>query len=171
MDKATEMLMRKAVCLYARNRRIVWYLLDNRDFASFWRTAREKTESSKSGIHFGYYIAQSFYPFLTELQVMKFNLVLSVGMLLERWLHELTVLLEKEFENININKLRAICLFKVDLNWMPEVILTKRMMANARKNKLVPPELFATAGLSAPNATMAKVFHTNICWTQYRKIM
>ena len=161
--------MRKAVCLYARNRGTVWYLLDNRDFELFWRTAREKTESSKFGINFGYYIAQYFYLFVTELQVMKLNLVLSMGMLLERWLHELTVLLEKEFENINVDKLRAICLFKVDLNWMLEVILTKRMMANARKNKLVPPELSATAGLSAPNAKMAKVFHTDICWTQYRK--
>ena len=47
---------------------------------------------------------------------MKLNLVLSMGMPLERWLHGLTVLLETEDGNINIEKLRAICLFKANLN-------------------------------------------------------
>ena len=42
------------------------------------------------------------------------------------------------------------------------------MVVNARNNKLVPPELFATAGSSDPNATMTKVLYMDICWTQHR---
>ena len=68
-------------------------------------------------------------------------------------------MLEKESGNINIDKLRAICLFEADLNWVLKVIFAKRMMGNARANKLVSPELFVTAGQNAPNATMAKVMY------------
>ena len=143
-------------------------MMKDTEFSSFWQTAREATESSKSGIHFGHYIAQSFSPFLTKLQVMKLNLVLSMGMPLERWLHGLTVLLEKEHGNINIEKLRAICLFEADLNWVLKVIFAKRMMANARENELVPLEIFATAGSNAVRATLAKVLYTDIYRTQHR---
>ena len=168
MEEGTELVFREATRLYAKNKGIVNYILKDDKFSSFWNTAREATESSKSGIHFGHYIAQSFSPFLTKLQVMKLNLVLSMGMLLKRWLHGLTILLEKEHGNINIEKLRAICLFEADLNWVLKVIFAKRMMANAQENHLVPPELFATAGSNAIRATLAKVLYTNICRTQHK---
>lgn len=78
-------------------------------------------------------------------------------------------MLEKEAGNIDIDKLRAICLFQADLNWvLNKVIYAKRMMANARENDLVPPELFTTTGQSAPNATMAKVMFTDLCRTYHR---
>ena len=105
---------------------------------------------------------------MTKLQVMKLNLVLSMGMSLKHWLHGLTVFLEKEYENINIEKLQAICLFEADLNLVLKVIFAKRMMANAREKNLVPPEFFATAGSNAIRATLAKVLYTDICRTQYR---
>ena len=57
---------------------------------------------------------------------------------LQRWLHSLTVMLEKEAGNINIDKLRAICLFEANLDWVLKVIYAKQMMANARENNLVP---------------------------------
>ena len=71
---------------------------------------------------------------------------------LDCWLHGLTVMLEKEKGNINIKKLRAICLFEADLNRVLKVIFAKRMMANARKNDLLEPEIFAVAGRSVPDA-------------------
>ena len=42
------------------------------------------------------------------------------------------------------------------------------MMDNARKHDLVPPEIFATKGQSAPDATMAKVMFTDVCRTKHR---
>ena len=77
-------------------------------------------------------------------------------------------MLEKEKGNINIDKLRAICLFKADFNWVLKVIYAKRMMANARENDLLEPEIFAVAGRSAPDATMAKVAFTDINRAQHR---
>ena len=37
---------------------------------------------------------------------------------MERWLNGLTVMLEKKRGNIDIEKLRAICLFETDFNWV-----------------------------------------------------
>ena len=77
-------------------------------------------------------------------------------------------MLEKERGNINIEKIRAICLFEADLNWVLKVIYAKRTMKNAREQNLIEPELFAVAGQSAPNATMAKIMFTEVCRTQHR---
>ena len=90
-EREYRIILQEAIRLYAKNKGIVNYILKDNKFSLFWNTTREETESSKSGIHFGHYIAQSFCPFLTKLQVMKLNLVLSMGMPLERWLHGLTV--------------------------------------------------------------------------------
>ena len=87
---------------------------------------------------------------------------------LERWLHGLTVMLEKERGNINIEKLRAICRFEADLNWVLKVIYAKQMMANAFEHDLVPSEIFAVAGRSAPDATMVKIMSTDIYRTQHQ---
>ena len=91
-----------------------------------------------------------------------------MGAPLDRWLNGLTVMLEKEKGNINIDKLRAICLFEAALNWVLKVVYAKRMMRNAREQDLIPPELFATAGRSAIDATMAKIMFTDVCRTQHR---
>ena len=48
------------------------------------------------------------------------------------------------------------------------MIYAKRMTDNAQKHDLVPPEIFATAGQSAPDATMAKVMFTDVCRTKHR---
>ena len=94
--------------------------------------------------------------------------MLKLGEPLERWLNVLTVMLEKERGNINIEKLRAICLFEADLNWVLKVIYAKRTMKNARNQNLIEPELFAVAGQSTPDATMAKIMFTDVCRTQHR---
>merc|ERR1711983_453290 len=125
-------------------------------------------EPSASSLHFGHSIAQAFSKRLSKLKLMQLNIVLQMGMPLDRWLQGLTVMLEKEKGNINIDKLRAICLFEADFNWVLKVIYAKRMMANARENDLLEPEIFAVDGRSAPDATMAKVAFTDINRAQHR---
>ena len=57
MEEGTELLLQEATRLYAKNKGIVNYILKDDNFSSFWNTAKEETESSKSGIYFGHYIA------------------------------------------------------------------------------------------------------------------
>ena len=68
----------------------------------------------------------------------KLNLALASGEPLEQWGHGLTVLLEKEFGSIYIDKLRAICLFEADFNWLQKLIFSKRMMSNAKEKGILP---------------------------------
>jgi hypothetical protein len=49
------------------------------------------------------------------------------GIPLERWGSALTVLLEKEFGNIYIEKMWAICLMEADFNWLNKLMFAKRM--------------------------------------------
>ena len=67
------------------------------------------------------------------------------------------MVLKKEKGKINIKKLRVICIFKADPNWVLRVIYTKRMMMNARDQKLIPSELFVTT-----STTMAKIMFTDV---------
>ena len=48
--------------------------------------------------------------------MVKLDLVLQIGVPLERWGNGLAVLLEKEFVSMYIDKLHAICLFEADFN-------------------------------------------------------
>ena len=91
-------------------------------------------------------MSQAFSKRLTRLKLLQLNMVLRMGTPLKRWLNGLTLMLEKEAGNINIDKLRAICLFEADLNWVLKVIYAKRMMHNARENDLLEPETYAVAG-------------------------
>ena len=166
-DEATVLLLRAAAKIYAQNKGVVDIILRHKDFI-FWRTAKERTEPSASCLHFGHYMAQAFSKRLSKLKLMQLNIVLQMGLPLDRWLNGLSVMLEKEKGNINIDKLRAICLFEADFNWVLKVIYAKRMMANARENDLLEPEIFAVAGRSAPDATMAKVAFTDINCAQHR---
>ena len=59
-------------------------------------------------------MAQAFSKRLSKLKLMQLNIVLQMGLPLDRWLNGLTVMLEKEKGNINIDKLRAIFLFEAD---------------------------------------------------------
>ena len=138
------------------------------DFSSWWKTCREKTESSKCGIHFGHYKAQAFSQLLSSLQVRKLNLVYRRGVPLRRWLHGLTLLLAKKAGGSSIDKLRAICLFEADCNWGFKFIYAKKMMANAKEHDLIPPELFAMSGKSATEGCIARIIWCDINMTLNR---
>jgi hypothetical protein len=75
------------------------------DFQQYWLHAREKTSSSKSGMHFGIYMANAKSDKLSFLHAAKLSLAAKLGITLDRWHNALTVLLEKTFGSILINKL------------------------------------------------------------------
>ena len=90
-DEATVLTLRAAVKIYAQNKGVADLILRHENFI-YWRTARERTESSASCLHFGHYMAQAFSKHLSKLKLMQLNIVLQMGLLLERWLQGLTVM-------------------------------------------------------------------------------
>jgi hypothetical protein len=136
--------------------------VSSEDFRSWWSTANEKIQSSKSGAHFGHYKAAAYDKYLTCLHVAKMNLVLRTGIPLERWGHGITVLLEKKFGSIYIDKLRAICLFEADFNWLTKIVFSKKMISNAKEKGIIPDNQFATSGTNAVEGIFVKSMAADI---------
>jgi hypothetical protein len=137
----------------------VYEMVNAEDFQDYWLHAREITSSLHSGMHFGIYMANARSDKLSLLHSAKLSLAARLGITLDRWHNALTVLLEKTFGNIMINKLRAICLLEADYNWLMKLIFAKRMMENAQVNGVIPQEQFAKAGSKCQDGCMIKLFH------------
>eukprot|EP00986_Skeletonema_menzelii_P018773 scaffold26710_cov113-Skeletonema_menzelii.AAC.2 len=132
------------------------------EFQQWWKGCRLDTQSSFSNIHYDHYGCAAYDDALSELQVTKMNLSMSLGWPLERWLHTVIVLLQKEMGTVFVNKLRAICLFEADFNYVLKAIFAKRMMSNLNQARLLPPEQHAKAHSGATNATMNRLLYQDI---------
>ncbi len=123
LDPATRLLFKEAPATYkALSPTKVATYVTPEDFKPFWRTAKEWTGSSYSGLHFGHYIAASHCPNLLLLHAAKLSICARNGVSLARWGKNLTVLLEKILGNVFVHKLRAICLLEADFNWWNKLI-------------------------------------------------
>jgi hypothetical protein len=117
MDPATRLLFEEAAHTYKAlsPTEIAIYVTPD-DFQHFWQTARERTGSSYSGLHFGHYVATSFCPDLSLLHAAKLSICVRNGVTLAQWGKGLTVLLEKILRNVFVHKLQAICLLEADFH-------------------------------------------------------
>ena len=144
LDPATRLLFEEAAHTYAKlsPEEVATYVTPE-DFQNYWQTARERTGSSYSGLHFGHYIAASFCPDLSLLHAAKLSICAQNGVALVRWGMGLTVLLEKILGNVFVHKLRAICLLEADFNWWNKLVFAKRMMQQAGQSGGIPQESHA----------------------------
>ena len=118
-DEHARRICTKASKIYAKvARETIHAFVTRKQLQEWWHTAKEDTQSSMEGIHFGHLITASWNDFLTDLYTAKINACLNLGTSLKRWGKSLTVLLEKEFGSVFFNKLRAIILFEADFNWI-----------------------------------------------------
>ena len=122
----------------------------------FWKSAKEKTASSKSGRHFGHYKAICDQPTLVQLHTDNINLAAQYGTPLARWQSGVTVLLEKIPGNTSLSKLRAICLLEADYNWWLKVIFAKRMISRMHNHGIMPIEQGATRGKTTMDTALLK---------------
>ena len=162
-DDHAKAICRAAAKIFARtSEEAIDIHITRKEFQEWWLTANEDIQSSKSGCHFSHYKVAAENDYLSALHVARLNLALETGIPYERWGHGVTVLLEKEFGSIYINKLRAICLFEADFNWLQKIIFAKRMIGNARKTSIIPPEQCATPGVDANQGSMMKILHCDV---------
>ena len=169
IDKYTKLLLEEAHHLFARmSVEEVSDFVTTEDFQEFWSRANEDIQSSESKIHFGHYKAISRDVHLSSLEAAKLSLCARTGIPLDRWGNGLTVLLEKVFGNIFIDKMRAICLLEADYNWLNKLVFAKRMMKRAREEGIVPLEQFAKSGCEAAEGVLATGFFCDIARTLHR---
>ena len=138
------------------------------DFQSFWRLTNKNKQLSEFGCHFGHYKSTSHDRYITALHCAKLTLAVTTGIPLARWGQGLTILLEKVFGNIYINKMRATCLLKADYNWLNKYMFKKRMMDKAFSEGIVPAEQFAKWGLQASHGVLALGLFCDIACALHR---
>ena len=158
-----EALFQEAAQLYQKTLHLGFNpYIEEEEFQYWWKHCRIDTQSSYSNIHYDHYVCAAHDKDLTALQVAKLNTAIHLGWPLKRWLHTVIVLLQKEMGTVFINKLRAICLFEADFNYVLKVIFAQRMMGNLNREKLLPLEQHAKAYSGAKNATMNRLLYQDI---------
>ena len=156
-------LFQEAASLYQKTQHLgLDPYIEEEEFQYWWKHCRIDTQSSYSNIHYDHYVCAAFDKELTSLQVAKLNTAIRLGWPLKRWLHTVIVLLQKEMGTVFINKLRAICLFEADFNYVLKVIFAQRMMRNLNRENLLPLEQHAKAFSGAKNATMNRILYQDI---------
>jgi hypothetical protein len=78
-------------------------------------------------------------------------------MVLEQWSRGLSVMLEKIFGCSLITKLQLILLMEADFNATNKTIYGIQMLANVRKYKLMPEEVYSKRNRLAEDGTLSKV--------------
>jgi hypothetical protein len=132
------------------------------DHWGHWRTAKEETSSSKSGMHFGHYVAGSLSECIDDFHALKATLLLHHGLVLDRWAQGLLVMLQKMFGCLLITKLHSILLLEADFNGTNKQVYGIRMLANARKHKLMPENIYSKQNRMADDGTPTKVITFDI---------
>lgn len=158
MDPHTRMICEEAHRIFIlKSTEEVCNFVTTDDYQFFWSQADEFIQSSYSNIHFGHYKAIARDRYLSALQAAKLSLAARTGIPMDRWGSALTVLLEKEFGNIYLDKMRAICLMEADFNWLMKLVFAKRMMDQAYDAGIIPVEQFARRGTQAAHGVLCKV--------------
>ncbi len=162
-DEATKELCRE--CALIRQivpKDSIGIKMTKEDHWGHWRTAKEETSSSKSGMHFGYYKAGSLSEYIGHFYALKATLLLHHGLVLNHWAQEFLVMLQKMFGCSLITKLCSILLMEADFNGTNKQIYGVRKLANARKHNLMPEEIFSEQNRMADDGTLAKVIAFDI---------
>ena len=150
---------------------VIWKMVGNgkvdifitkEDFQHFWKRAKERTSSSRSGQHIGHYKAAALSDYLSEVHALKLSLISKTGSPPERWARGLSVMLEKIAGVALVTKLRAILLLEADYNYHSKLIFSKRMMELARSHGIVPEEIYSEKGRTAEDAVLHQVLAYDI---------
>jgi hypothetical protein len=127
-----------------------------------WKTIKEDTSSSQSGLHFGHYIAGAHCDYISQFHALRVSLALKKGVALERWSKGLSVMLEKMYGVRLVSKLRAILLMEADFNATNKEVYGVCMLDNARQYNLIPEEIFSEQNRTANNGGLAKTLFYDI---------
>ena len=127
-----------------------------------WCTARERTSSSESGLHFGHYKAGASSETISQFHALKTTLCLRRGIALARWSRGLSVMLEKMFGCTLVSKLRAILLMEADFNSANKIIYGNRMMDVVRQHGYMPEEIYSEKGKTADDGSLAKMLFYDV---------
>ena len=138
------------------------------EHSHFWRSQRESTQSSPSGLHFGYMKTTAKIPRLAE-TISKFvSIPYESGYSPDRWRNSINVTLMKEEGQFRPEKQRTIHLLESSFSEGCKVIFSRRMMQHARKYGQIPSDQYARKGGKSIDAALQKILTFDLMRMQKR---
>ena len=132
------------------------------DFISTWKKQKEQTQSSLSGLHFGFFKTIIHTPILAETMAHMSSIPFQSGYAPERWKRSLNVHLLKKDGEYSPAKQRTIHLLEASFSAPTKTIFSQRLMRQTRRLKLIPDEQFAQKGKTCIDAAVLNVFMFDI---------
>ena len=134
----------------------------------FWRSQRESTQSSPSGLHFGFMKTTAKVPRLASTISKLVSIPYESGYSPDRWRNSINVTLMKEEGEYRPEKQRTIHLLESTFSEGTKIIFSRRMMQHARKYGQLPPDQYARKGGKAIDAAIQKILIYDIMRMQRR---
>ena len=119
--------------------------------------SKEKTSSSDSGIHFGYYIAGVKSSIISRYCALKNTIALKRGFSLDCCSRGLSFMLEKKPGTTLIEKIRAISLMKAYSNASYKEIFGNDMLDVVRSHVFMPEEIYSEKGKTSDDCYLEKI--------------
>jgi hypothetical protein len=143
MDTHTKLLLQEAQKIFHRlSKEEVVDFVSTTDFQSYWQHANEDIPEC----HCGHYMIAIYDWYLLAMHAAKLKLATSTGVPVACWGIRLTVLVEKVFRNIYIDKMQVIYLIEANYNWLNKFVFAKQMIDKAFQGEIIPVEQFAKRG-------------------------
>ncbi len=100
--------------------------------------------------------------YISHFHALKATLIFQHGLVLDCLAQGLSVLLQKLYGCSLITKLRAILSMEADLNCSTKVVFGIQMLGEARRQNLMPEEVFSERNKMADDGTLTKVLTYDI---------
>ena len=123
----------------------------------FWKSQNERTQSSKSGLHFGFFKSTAKDYTLAETISTLVSLPFETGYSPERWRQSVNVHLLKKPGEFSPQKQRTIHLIEASLSEGCKIIFSRRMMWRAKTYKMIPCDQFARKHSKSSDAALLNV--------------
>ena len=104
------------------------------EYKKGFRSWKECTSTSPSGRHLGIYKALLHSDIITSDMCTMLNVAIRLGLVPSRWCQAISVLIEKDPGNPNINRLRIIHLFEADFNLFLKIIWASRLVQRGEES-------------------------------------
>ena len=118
---------------------------------------REATSTSPSGRHLGVYKALLSIDGIAHDMTSMLNVVVRTGIAPRRWSNAISVLIEKDVGQPNINRLRVIHLFEADYNFFLKVTWARRLVQRGEDtHQFGDAQQGSRSGRTATDAVMLK---------------
>jgi hypothetical protein len=130
--------------------------MTKKQYQDCFKIANEKVSSGGS-VHYTLWKAMAAQDDMAEFLCLLISLPFMYGFALDRWLHEIDVMLEKKKGNFKIHMLRIIGLLEADFNTALKFFFSREMMENTERDGMTDEQWGGRRNRSSVDAATLKL--------------